>query len=38
MASDVAKAGWFEAAVAVLKKLGDRFADLDLETRPFPGA
>jgi DNA-binding transcriptional LysR family regulator len=38
MASDVAKAGWFEAAVAVLKTLGDRFADLDLETRPFPGA
>jgi DNA-binding transcriptional LysR family regulator len=37
MASDLAKADWFEDAVAVLKKLGHRFADLDLMTRPFPG-
>ena len=38
MAGHVAKADWFEDAVAVLKKLGNRFADLDLMTHPFPGA
>jgi len=38
MAGDLGKADWFEDAVAVLKQLGERFADLHLDTRPFPGA
>lgn len=37
MAGDLAKAAWFEEAVSVLKDLGGRFAELDLETRAFSG-
>ena len=38
VAGDLAKADWFEEAVAELKDLGARFADLELESRPFSGA
>ena len=38
MVGDLAKADWFEEAVAVLKDLGARVADLSLETRRFPDA
>ena len=36
LAAEVADAAWFEEAVAVLRDLGARAADLGLETRPFP--
>ena len=38
MAADVTESDWFKEAVTELKKLGGRFADLALETAPFPGA
>lgn len=38
MAADVTESDWFKEAVTELKKLGGRFADLALETSPFPGA